>query len=323
MKKEYLILTVIIAALAAYLFFYKEDRTHYTLPELPTVDKKAITSIELTRKNQSIVFALDNGTWVLTDEKFTADSPAIENMLDVIKTLKVTTLVSETGDLARYQLDENNRTGIRALSDDVVVREFFIGKEAPTFNHTFISFKSDQNVYHAAGSFKTTFEKDMDAFRDRTILTIAPETIQQITIEKDGIEKKLTRQSKTDNTENPTDEPEEDITSWVASDDSVVDQDIVRSLMSGLADVKCDRFLTSDHINDAEKSPFLFTIRLNDDMYMKISPKNDDLLYPGNSSHSRYAFLLSSRTVDHFIQDIDKLLGIITNEDTDETEPMM
>ena len=47
MKKEYLVLVVIIAALAAYLFMDKKDKTHYTLPELAVIKKNVITKIDL------------------------------------------------------------------------------------------------------------------------------------------------------------------------------------------------------------------------------------------------------------------------------------
>lgn len=316
MKKEYLILTIVIVALAAYLLLYQKDRTHYTLPDLPLVKKGSITAIEITGPKGLIVFTKDNDSWTLTDEKFAADNLSVESMLDVIKDMTVTALVSETGDLARYHLDETNRIGIKAMSKDSVVREFFIGKGAPSFNHTFISFKSDGKVYHASGDFRASFEKDIDAFRDKTVLKLMPGNIQQITIDKDMVQKILTRQANPSNETNDKDASgEEEASIWISSDKSEVDQAFARSLVSGLSDVKCQQF--SKPVNDTamENGPALISIQINDDIYLKIYPKNSESLYPGTSSQSKYAFVLSSQTAENFILDIDKLLGIKKNEE--------
>ena len=48
-KKEYIVLVIIILALSAFLFFRKTDRTLYELPRISEASKKDITKIEITK----------------------------------------------------------------------------------------------------------------------------------------------------------------------------------------------------------------------------------------------------------------------------------
>ena len=56
-KKEYLILAVVIAALAAYLYQRTADRTHYTLPKLPALAAGDITRVQMTRGAETVTLA--------------------------------------------------------------------------------------------------------------------------------------------------------------------------------------------------------------------------------------------------------------------------
>ena len=48
-KKEYIILGIVIAALAAYLGFQKTDRTHYELPVIAQLEAADITEVTITK----------------------------------------------------------------------------------------------------------------------------------------------------------------------------------------------------------------------------------------------------------------------------------
>ena len=46
-KKEYIILGVVIFALLLYLVFRSGDKIHYKMPELKTIDAKTLSKIEI------------------------------------------------------------------------------------------------------------------------------------------------------------------------------------------------------------------------------------------------------------------------------------
>lgn len=329
MKKEYFILIVIIAALAAYLFMNNTDRTHYELPDLPVIKKNVITGIDLQGPKGHIRFQKKDSGWVLTDDEFKAEQGKVDDMLDTIRNLTVSALVSETSDRNRYHLDDGQRLWIKAWARDKLEREFFIGKPAPTFNHTFIALAGDNRVYHANGSFTRDFDRSVEEFRDKTVLAVTEGQITRIRIEKDGMTKELVKSEKTppaaDGTEpgdRTTDVPAPDdkpAPVWTAADGTAVDPDFAESIASGLSRVQCDRFSGKEKIQAlAGRSP-VAAIMVNDDIHLKIYGKNEDSLYPALASQTDEAFLLSARTAENFISDIDKILGIKKNEADQET----
>ncbi len=310
MKKQYPILILIIAALAAYLVFNPENRVNYTLPELPVIKKDVITGIELTGSRDPVQFSRHSGSWVMTEEKYAADEAKIDKMLDVIRNLDTTALVSETKDSNRYHLDEKQRIHVTARSGTGVEREFFIGKNAPTGSHTFISLADEPAVFHARGSFRSHFDKPVSEYRDKTVLKVDESGIKEMTIEKDGRIITLT-QKEAEPEASAESQPEE--SSWTAADGTEPDPEFVDSIASLLSLVKCDRFFSADKKVAAMDEPPLFTVTVNQDTSLTVYPEEESL-YPATSSQSRDAFFLSRRDAENFISDIDKILGITNND---------
>ena len=54
-KKEYLVLVVLIVALSLYLALHRRDKSHYRLPELPRVAEKDISKVEISKQDKTIV----------------------------------------------------------------------------------------------------------------------------------------------------------------------------------------------------------------------------------------------------------------------------
>jgi hypothetical protein len=175
MKKEYLILVALILILGAYLLFHKENKNNYVLPKIAKIDISKITGLVIAKIQIPIEFTKKEGTWVITDKEYPADSSSVENMLDTLKTLKLSALVSEKEDLKRYELDDENVILVKAMNGQKIVFEFTIGKTAPSFNHTFVKLTSDKNIYQANGSFRAYFDKTLEDFRDKKVLEVKEE----------------------------------------------------------------------------------------------------------------------------------------------------
>lgn len=191
MKKEYLILSILILLLSAYLVFHKDSKDHYTLPDVKTIDTKDINKISVTFADKTIVFDKKDKDWTLTDNAYLADASKILNMLDSIKGFKLTALVSSQGDVQRYKLDKEHRIHIKVSDASGKTLAFYIGKPAPSFNHTFVMLEDDKNIYHANGSFRTDFEMDIDDFRDKKVLEVKEDAIKQFIVKKGEITKAL------------------------------------------------------------------------------------------------------------------------------------
>jgi hypothetical protein len=243
MKKEYLILILIIVALAGYLVLKKEDRSHYRLPIPPAVDSKSVDRLTVEKQNQTLAFTRSDDGWTVSDPSYPADDFAVKQMLDVVEGLTLSALVSEKQDLFRYELDDDRCLDITVYQADKPVLSFKIGKTAPTFNHTFVMLENDPHIYHAKDSFRSHFDKPLNEFRDRRVLTFDEGQITAITIEARGEKIRLTAD---DTQDGPV---------FIHEDGSSADPKTVSNLLSSLSALTCDRFIQDTDKAQLEKTP--------------------------------------------------------------------
>jgi hypothetical protein len=117
-KKEYLLLVVIIIGLSLYLFFRDPDRAHYQLPQLPPVAQKTVSKIEISKADESIVINRKNDQWVIMPEQYLADKDTVRNMLNTIEDMTLTAMVSESKSYERYDLVEGKKITVRAWAGE-------------------------------------------------------------------------------------------------------------------------------------------------------------------------------------------------------------
>jgi hypothetical protein len=137
-KKEYIILILIIAGLSAYLLMRSSDRTHYQLPQIAGLEQKQVTKIEISKEGNSIVLNKKDNKWYLDPPGYLVDAYKVNDMLTVFETLALTALVSESEDYVRYDLHAGGKITVKAWQEDSLMRNFDIGKAASSFRHTFV-----------------------------------------------------------------------------------------------------------------------------------------------------------------------------------------
>ena len=329
MKKEYLILIAIILILGAYLFLHQENRDNYALPVTQKIEASQISRINLFSQKETIEFRKKADHWVINKEEYAASSSDIQNMIDTIATFKLTALVSETGEKRRYELDDEHHVRVNVFKGDQSIFEFSMGKTAPTFNHTFVMLKDDKNIYHANGSFKSNFDKDMDDFRDKKVLEFKKESIQKFSVEKDGLSKTFVAENQTAHTQaantaetKKTESAEETReVSWRSTDDSLVDPKTITELLSSISSLECETYSYEITKTELNTHPPLCTISLEnpDKLRLEIFKKGDGDPLFGISSMNNDAFLLSAYGGQEIITKIEALLGI-EKEEPEKTE---
>ena len=92
-KKEYIVLSVIIVSLVLYLILHNPDRTLYDLPKTPDVEKKKISKIEIKKQDVSILLNKKTDQWQIAPHGYLADTGKINNMLAVIAGFTLTFLM--------------------------------------------------------------------------------------------------------------------------------------------------------------------------------------------------------------------------------------
>ncbi|TNF53296.1 DUF4340 domain-containing protein, partial [bacterium] len=179
-KKEYIILSLIIIFLSVYLVVQEKDKTHYTLPEIESIEKKDISRIVITREESDLTLSRENSRWYILPNHYPADNGMVQSMLDSISTLSLTALASESGNYTPYELDEKNRIEVTAFREENPFRRISIGKTASSFRHTFVKLADDHRVFHAAGNLRSSFDKTVSGLRDKEVLKIDDEITELI-----------------------------------------------------------------------------------------------------------------------------------------------
>ncbi|GAB6094886.1 hypothetical protein JCM14469_11380 [Desulfatiferula olefinivorans] len=315
MKKEYIILALIIAALSAYLILHRSDSTHYTLPVLDDLSGRTVTRIELNRGEATLVLEKNGNDWVVGPSKLPAMATLAGAMVTAVRDLTLTALVSESKSYTRYDLDEAHRIRVTAFADGKAVRTFDVGKVAGSFNHTFVKIDGDHRVYHAAENIKTVFDKTENALLDKKVLAFDSTTVNGLTVKDGDISLALERKRDTvpvdvtseDNTEEnaPSPPPAE---TWVDASGSEKDTDKVTALISLISRVTCESYVP-EKAKDAWAGPVIEITVSADRLYtLSVFPPADETSsFPAVSSESAFSFLIPRAKVD----DIRKKIGDI------------
>ncbi|MFW6148043.1 MAG: DUF4340 domain-containing protein [Thermodesulfobacteriota bacterium] len=297
-KKEYIILIAVIAALSLYLLLRETDKIRYELPTIPAVAKSDVSKIEITKKGADIHLRKSNDKWTIGPQEYPADPEKVEAMLDIIEELTLTAMVSESRDYTRYQLDDEAKIAVTAWSGDKPAREFDVGKAAPSYHHTFVRLKGDDSVYHARENFRKTFDWGVDDLRDKTVLAFNRADIQEIHLTKNGRSVACVRTiSSGSSQQKPAAHgeslPKEQLI-WESPEGDRCDEVNLNRLLTLLSKLRCEQYMNTADKQDLADPLYRVELKGAEDYHLSIFPKADEdaKSYPAASSQNKYAFLL-------------------------------
>jgi Domain of unknown function (DUF4340) len=305
LKKEIVILVVVIVGLSIYLLTRQTDRTLYRLPQLPPVSAKSITRIDINGPEGMISLNRADDSWTIGEQKYPADRAKVSRMLDAISDLSLTAMMSESKDYVRYDLTDKNKISVKAWAGTTPERELDIGKVGPSFRHTFVKLAGDANVYQAHNNFRATFEQGMEDLRDKSVLSFAASDIQEIRLTK-GTEAmtlvqheaplaKETREKKESDTAKEAPPPLKAIMVWQANDGRTAASAKVDELLAAVSQLACEKYIT-DHVTTDYKDP-IYTLELEGQKAHRLSifakQNETDTSHPAVSSDSPYPFFLA------------------------------
>jgi hypothetical protein len=305
MKKEYIILAAVIVLLSLYLIFHKPDRIHYQLPVLDQIEQKTITRIELTKGSQTIQLQKQGDGWIISPKNYPADKEKTNQILDVIDDLTVTALVSESENYTRYELDEAGRIHVKAFAGDSLKREFYIGKAAPSFHHTFVRLANDAKVYHGRSNFRSKFDVTAEGLRDKSVLSFPQQDIQEIRIES-AIPMALTKkqvpvEGKTDDTKKQVELPQTKEV-WQDSAGNDTASSTINPFLARLSSLRCKRYLTGKTREDFGKPIYSVHLKGVQEYSLSFFPADEENSeYPAISSQNDYTFAIDKTTAESII----------------------
>lgn len=312
-KKEYIILVAVILALSLYLFLRKSDRVRYDLPKLQAVPKADISKIEIAKKGAAIVLNRRNGDWNIGPQGYPADTAKVKNMLGIIENLTLTAIVSESRDYSRYQLDDEHKITVRAYIGERLMREFDVGKVAPSYRHTFVRLKGNELVYHAQENFRNAFDLGVDDLRDKQVLAFDKEEIQEIRLIKNGqslVCSRLATSAGADQGPTAKSSPPREEVIWQSTEGERCDEEKLNRLLTTLSNLHCERYIDTKEKEDLIDPIYRIELKGAQDYALSIfaEAEGDEKGYPAISSENDYPFLLPEGRAKSIMKSPEEML---------------
>ena len=307
LRKEYVILGILIVVLSAYVLLRKSDHSRYKLPVLPSVKTADITRIQIDKPQETISLYRKSGNWVVGENAYPADDVQVKQITDVIGGLTLTTLISESKNYQRYELGPDNKIAVKAWNRDKLVREFDIGKTAPSYRHVFVKMAGDYRVYQGRDNFRSKFEKTLDELRDKTVLSYDKDRIKRLQLEKETTSFLFTRETLQTNadkgTENQTGAELSKSPVWKNEEGKAVQDKKLKKLVDDLARLKCRQFIYDRAKADFKEPVYAITLAGEESYSLRIFERmtKGASEYPAVSSQNDYPFLLPKWQVDRIM----------------------
>ncbi len=330
MKKEYIILLIVIVASALYVFGRKDNQRNYTLPDVPVLsakETKAIDQITITGKSP-VAITKQKDSWTVGEKNFPADKTVVTDMLDQLAQFRLLALASEKKDLNRYGLSPDRAIQVKALTKEKNIRQFTIGKVSSDSSNTFVMLDNVPPIYRAGGNLRSVFEKDIAGIRDRQIIKFTPSAVTEITLTAKDKSKTFSRvddlssKEKEQTKQNGDKEKTFPVLVWKdASGKTPAHPELLDELIGSIWDLRCESFLgtsaaklkTSDR-EKPKKPAWSISIREGSKEPVILEVLTIKAPIQAASSMNPEAFLLSTYLAEQISGQVHELLGIRTKK---------
>jgi hypothetical protein len=191
--KTTLVLTAVFAVLLAVVFLFESKGRRDTaakekadkLIDLAAAD---VQRIDLKKQDGMISFAKDDkGAWRITVPlEARADASEVEGLLSSFSSLRFERVVEETpGDLKIYEIPKEE-VALWVKGKDAPVRVLF-GIENPLDKSLFAKRADDPRVVLLSSSLKSTLDKKVFDFREKTIFKFEPSDVKSIRVKAKNV----------------------------------------------------------------------------------------------------------------------------------------
>jgi len=289
---RYALPALIIVGMVLYLGLRNRDRLLYELPQLPELAVAEVDRVEVTKGERTMAVRREGDAWVLEPEDFPAAAPQVDTMLRMLADIRVTDLVSEYAAYSRFELDPDSALRVTAYGGGEVLRTVEIGKEARTYQHTYVKLEGDRRVYQAAGDLGNYFPVTSDVLRDKLVLTVDAATVGEIVARSPGEELVLRKRPSLE---------EDAAAEWVTADGAAWDTAKVEESLQRLANLSTFRFAEAAPQPGSEALELTLNTEAGAAHTLRVFAR-DGNSYPATSSGSDYPFLLFVWMVNDFLE---------------------
>jgi hypothetical protein len=237
-----LILALIFAGLAAYLYFVEFERAaeEGKKKTLFTFDAEAVQSVTLKYPDHEIALKRADQGWRLTAPiEAAADDTAVTNLVRAIADCEVKKTLDDPGDLAPFGLDKPKVT-VKVALKDRELPEVRVGKTSQIGYSTYVQRADEEKkIYLTPASFQSGMDKQVKDLRNKSIVDFKEDDVKRVTLKKGVMTLALAKTDKGWKIEQP------------AAYDA--DETAVRGFLSSLRSLRAKDFPSED---DKDLAPF-------------------------------------------------------------------
>ena len=305
MKKEIIILLIVIAALSGYLVLRKTDHTNYEVPELEKLAAADVDRMEIKEGETLLLFEKKEGDWAVDIEGFPGKKEEIEREVKVASELALTTLVSESKSYGRYNLDDSKGKKVSLFQGETLLRSFSVGKAAPSSQHTFVVVGDDTNVYHARGNLSNQFVTIADRYIDKKVFDMELQEINGISVTLDG----KTVAAKRSTQQTGEGDAATTQTTWVDETGAPLGKSKVDNLVATLSTLTCDSWLAPTGQSTPEEAIItIVTDRPHTLTLFEATENEEGEEQTAKASDKSFSFKLSTATWNNLKNGMDAML---------------
>jgi hypothetical protein len=312
LKKEYMVLAVIVVALLLYILLKGTDKTHYSLPELTKIARADVSKLVIIRPGGTLTLEGRGEEWKIQPQGYPADKNSVDRMLKAVEEFELSTLVSESKNYVQFDLADDKKIILEVFAGETSLAKLDIGKTATTYQHTYVRLAGDDKVYQARGNIRQPLDIEMDRLRDKVVAKIERDFVTGITMQGDG-EPLIIQKYEEPPVPMTTEEdsvaaapPQKPL--WVTNDGREAQESVINGIIGALANLRCAEYIDGKSKEDYTIPAYTITVESTSFVTLEIFDKQEDNKYPAISSQNDYPFLLTEGVVNRLKKTPDELL---------------
>jgi hypothetical protein len=309
--KHNLILLIVLIVFASVILLVErpfENKTKKTREEasplFPDLKVEQVKKIVVKKGNTTTTLENRGNLWYLLDkEAYPADPTIVEGVIKKIQDFKKINLASRKKDKhSLFEVKEGMGVEVILLGPEKKeLARFFIGKTGPDFLSTYIRKADSDDVYLYDDYLRGDFDKQVNNWRDKTILAFNPTEVVTLTISK--LKEKETIALTKDTQDN-----------WQLEEpiSSLAKNPPIEKLLATLGNLKAADFADEEkEVKDSgiDDPTYQITVRLKDNRKktLLVGNKKEKGQYYAKNDEKKYLFLLDQNTVESLVPKVKDL----------------
>ena len=182
-------LAVLSVLLIIYFMFFKEERSFRE--HLVKFDVSKVDNFKISSDERTVSFFKENNRWYVSDGagNYIADQTVVNDLVNALSAIKIDKLVSnDESKWEEYEVTNALGSTVEVFKGKKLLAEIIIGR----FSYrqvgqgismsTMVRLQKEKEIYSVDGSINMQTKRTADNFRDKTILSFDPETVQKVEV---------------------------------------------------------------------------------------------------------------------------------------------